>query len=188
METNSLMKETVPTEVRDGKHLVFLLEERGYGIPIMDVSEINGIVDITPVPKTPNYIKGIINLRGKIIPVMDLRLKFGMPPREYDEQTCIVIVNIVKNNVKKQIGVIVDTVSEVFNIPTSEIEPPPTYGTQADDGFLNGIGKVKDKVVMLLNIEKVVYSEEIIKMLYEKETESEVSVEKTGRKVKNGVD
>lgn len=167
METN--LKEASSVKIQEGKHLVFLLEERGYGIPILEVSEINGLMDITPVPKTPNFIKGVINLRGKIIPVMDLRLKFGMPEKAYDEQTCIIIVNISTNNAKKQIGVIVDTVSEVFNIPGSEIEAPPSYGTQADDGFLNGIGKVKDKVVMLLNIDKVVYSEEIIKLLSDEE-------------------
>jgi len=168
MEATSLSQDVAVVEKREGKHLIFQLQERGYGIPILTVNEIIGIMDITPIPKAPSFIKGIINLRGKIIPVMDLRLKFGMPEKEYDEQTCIIIVNVTFENVVKQIGVVVDIVSEVVDIPATEIEPPPKYGTQREEDFLNGIGKVKDKVVMLLDIEKVIYSEEIIKLLTEK--------------------
>ena len=88
MELN-LFLESSGSETKDGKHLVFLLGGNGYGIPILDVSEINGLMDITPIPKTPLYIKGVINLRGKVIPVMDLRLRFGMAEKEYDTETCI---------------------------------------------------------------------------------------------------
>lgn len=156
-------------EKQDGKHLVFLLGENGYGIPILEVNEINGLMNITPVPKTPDFIKGVINLRGKIIPVVDLRLKLGMPEKEYDKQTCIIIVNLSVGKTTQQMGIIVDIVSEVFDIPICEIEPPPNYGTQGHDGFLKGVGKVKDKIIMLLNIEKVLHSEEIIKLLNDKE-------------------
>lgn len=166
MESALLENPTVKTQ--DGKHLVFLLNGNCYGIPILEVSEINGIMDITQVPKMPDYIKGVINLRGKIIPVMDLRLKFGMPPKEYDEQTCIIIVNITVGKTNKQMGVLVDTVSEVLDIPPSETESPPNYGTEMEEEFLNGIGKVKGKLVMLLNIMKILNSEEIIKLLLDK--------------------
>ena len=152
-------------EEQDGKHLVFLLGGASYGIPILTVLDINGLMEITPIPKTPEFIKGVINLRGKVIPVMDLRLKFGMPEKEYDKQTCIIIVNVFVNGKDKQIGVLVDTVSEVFDIPLTEIEAPPEYGTHAEEGFINGIGKVKGKLVVLLNIEKVLHSDEIIKLL-----------------------
>lgn len=155
---------------QDGKYLVFSLEENYYGIQILQILDINGLMEITPTPKTPEFIKGVMNLRGKIIPVMDLRLKLGMPPREYDKQTCIIIVNISVETTNKQMGVLVDTVSEVFDIPLSEIEAPPNYGIESDEGFLNGIGKVKGKLVMLLNMEKVLHSEEIIKLL-DKNTE-----------------
>ena len=166
MEATTFLKESSSDEKKEGKHLIFQLGERLYGIPILKVNEINGLMDITPVPKTPNFMKGIINLRGKIIPVMDLRLKFDMPEKEYDEQTCIIIVNIPVGNEKKQIGILVDTVSEVYDIPMSEIEAPPSYGTNnSEESFLNGIGKVKGYVVMLLNIEKVVFSEEVIQLL-----------------------
>ena len=167
MEATSLLQEAV-IENKEGKHLIFQLEERGYGIPILTVNEIIGIMDITPIPKAPQFIKGIINLRGKIIPVMDLRLKFGMPEKDYDEQTCIIIVNVRYESTIRQIGVVVDIVSEVVDIPASEIEAPPKYSTHDESDFLNGIGKIKDKVVMLLDIEKVIYSEEIIKILEEK--------------------
>ena len=165
MDANFLLNESLPLDMQDGKHLVFQLGEGGYGIPILEVSEINGLMAITPIPKTPKYIKGVINLRGKIIPVMDLRLKFDMPEKEYDERTCIIIVSTSVGSSKKQIGIVVDVVSEVFDIPLSEIEAPPQYGTHCEEDFLNGIGKVKGQVVMLLNIEKVVYSEDIIKLL-----------------------
>ena len=164
MEATLVLNDSI-VEKKEGKHLIFQLEERGYGIPILEVSEINGIMDITPVPKTPDFIKGVINLRGKIIPVMDLRLKFGMPEREYDSQTCIIIVNIQLKKATSQIGVVVDVVSEVVDIHASDIEPAPQYGSSHDEAFLHGIGKVKDKVVMLLNVENVVYSEELFKML-----------------------
>ena len=161
MVATSLLDESFSAEKKDGKHLIFQLKERGYGIPILTVNEIIGIMDITPIPRAPGFIKGVINLRGKIIPVMDLRLKFGMAEKEYDEQTCIIIVNVNFNNSVKQIGVVVDIVSEVVDIPASEIEAAPKYSNHDDEDFLNGIGKVKDKVIMLLDIEKVIYSEEI---------------------------
>ena len=176
MEATALL-ESPTVEKQDGKHLVFLLGGSCYGIPILEVSEINGIMDITAVPKMPDYIKGVINLRGKIIPVMDLRLKFGMSEKEYDKQTCIIIVNISVGKINKQMGIVVDTVSEVFDIPLSEIEAPPNYGTQVDEGFLNGIGKVKGKLVMLLNIEKILNSEEVIKLLLDKKD----CIKKTGK-------
>lgn len=154
--------EESPVAAREGKFLTFNLDENDYGIPILKVSEIIGITKITPVPKTPNFIKGVINLRGKIIPAMDLRLKFSIPERAYDQNTCIIIINLEVNNVQKQVGVIVDIVSEVCNILASDIEEPPTYGSSEDSDFLSGVGKIKDKVVMLLNIERVIFAEEIM--------------------------
>lgn len=166
MEKNLLSKE-ISFEKQEGRFLTFLLDENGYGIPILKVSEIIGLVDITPVPKTPDFIKGVINLRGKIIPLMDLRLKFGMAERTYDQNTCIIIINIEIKNSTKQIGVIVDIVSEVCNIPASEIEEPPSYSSEDEDNFLIGVGKIKDKVIMLLDIEKVIFTEDLIHLFKE---------------------
>jgi len=149
-------------DIKDGKHLVFLLGGDNYGIPILDVSEINGLMPITSLPKAPMYFKGVVNLRGKVIPVIDLRLKLGMPEKEYDEETCIIIVNLYGD---KQVGLIVDTVSEVFDIPMSEIEPPPNYGEQSgDNSLINGIGKAKDKLVILVNTNNIVSKQEIMEL------------------------
>lgn len=166
MDTTSLLDEAF-VDNKEGKHLIFQLDGRDYGIPILTVNEIIGIMDVTPFPKAPVFIKGVINLRGKIIPVMDLRLKFGMVEKEYTAETCIIIVNIVFRNITKQIGVIVDVVSEVVDIPVSEIEEPPKYGIQDEQVFLSGVGKIKGKVAMLLNVEKVIYSEEMASFLTE---------------------
>ena len=166
MEKNLLSKE-MSFEKQEGRFLTFLLDENGYGIPILKVSEIIGLVDITPVPKTPDFIKGVINLRGKIIPLMDLRLKFSMQERAYDQNTCIIIINIEIKNSIKQIGVIVDIVSEVCNIPASEIEEPPSYNSENEDNFLIGVGKIKDKVIMLLDIEKVIFTADLIHLFKE---------------------
>lgn len=164
----SLLLDAPEMKTNDGKHLVFLLNGNGYGIPILEISEIIGLMKVTPVPKTPNYIKGVINLRGKVIPVMDLRLKLGMQEKEADEETCIIIINISLENMNKQIGVLVDTVSEVFDIPLSEIEPPPNYESQTQGDVFDGVGKVKDKLVMLLNMKKTLCTNEMIKLLSEK--------------------
>lgn len=174
MELMKEIKEIKDDGSQSGKHLIFQLDEKDYGIQILKINEIIKSMTITPIPKSPPYIKGVINLRGKIIPVMDLRLKFNMLEKEYTQSTCIIIVDVFIENLKKQIGVIVDIVSEVFDIPKSDIEPPPRYGSDVDDDFLNGVGKIKEKIVMLLNIEKIIYSDEVLHLL--KEDRKEISV------------
>lgn len=169
MNTIQLKDKEVFKEQKDGKFLTFILDENDYGVPILNVSEIIGITPITPVPKTPNFIKGVINLRGKIIPVMDLRLKFEMIERAYDQNTCIIIINLEVKGLAKQIGIVVDIVSEVNNIPASEIEEPPSYGNENKYSFISGVGKIKEKVVMLLDIEKAIFAEEIMHLFKNKE-------------------
>lgn len=149
-------------EAQGGKYFTFEIAEEEYGIPIQSIREIIGIMDITSIPKTPEYIKGVINLRGKIIPIMDLRLKFNLVEKEYNQRTCIVVVELNLGETKKLMGIVVDTVSEVVNIQKSEIENSPQYGTNIDEGFLIGLGKVKDKVILLLEIEKVLNIEEMV--------------------------
>lgn len=145
----------------DGKHLIFKLNEKCYGIPIVFVSEIIGLMDITPVPRSPEFLKGVINLRGKIIPVLDLRKKLGMQGKEDDEQTCIIIVDIQNSEKSGFVGLVVDMVSEVYKIPNSEIEANLQYGLSEGNNFLTGIGKIKETVVMLLNVEAIVNFEAI---------------------------
>lgn len=147
------------------KYLMFLLDVEYYGIPILKVNEIIGLMEITKIPHSADFMKGIINLRGKIIPVMDLRLKFEMIERDYDAQTCIIIVELEVDNKQNFVGLIVDKVAEVVSIYQTDIEMPPEYGQKSDRGFLTGVGKVKDKVVMLLDIDKVINTQEIFELM-----------------------
>lgn len=142
-----------------GKYLTFLLDREEHGVEILKVREIIGIMDITKVPQTPDFVQGVINLRGKVIPVIDLRTKFGLPRAEYNDQTCIIVVDI-----GVMMGIIVDTVQEVHDIPASSIEPPPRMGSEVDTSFILGMGKVKDDVKILLDIDKVLSSEELVQL------------------------
>lgn len=157
------------------KYLMFFLNDEHYGIPILQVNEIIGLMEITPIPRTPEFLKGIINLRGKIIPVLDLRLKFSMDKKAYDEQTCIILVEVNINNLKNVIGIVVDKVAEVVKIYRSDIELPPKYGQDNEHGFLTGIGKVKDLVVMLLDIEEIINCNELNKYI-NNNTEKEIEL------------
>jgi purine-binding chemotaxis protein CheW len=139
-----------------GKYLTFSLADEEYGLEILKVREIIGIMDITAVPQMPAYVKGVINLRGKVIPVIDLRLKFGLPPAEYTDQTCIVVVDVGTLT-----GIIVDTVQEVLDIETAQIDPPPPLGANVDTTFILGLGKVKDEVKILLDLDKVLSTEDL---------------------------
>lgn len=148
----------------EGKYLTFSLKNEVYGIPITSVKEINAMMTITEVPNTPNYIKGVINLRGKIISIMDLRLKLGMEELSYSERTCIIVVEVPtgeKN--KKKIGVVVDHVAEVIEIKTAELEDFKEDLSDKDKVFINGIAKVKDKIIIILDIISIVNSNDINK-------------------------
>ncbi|HPE67749.1 MAG TPA: chemotaxis protein CheW [Thermotogota bacterium] len=148
-------------ESNSGIYLTFTLGKEFYGIPVLKIKDIIGMIEITEVPRTPEFIKGVINLRGKIIPIMDLRLKFGLEEKEYNERTVIIVLEIQVNEEKRLMAVVVDTVAEVVNIQEGSIEPPPQYGTSVDTDFIMGMAKVKEKVVMLLNIEKVLNAQEL---------------------------
>jgi purine-binding chemotaxis protein CheW len=145
-----------------GKYLTFLIGKEEYGIQISKAREIIKMMDFTSIPNTQRFVKGVINLRGKIVPIIDLRLKLGLESITYTERTCIIIVDLLMNQIKRQFGVVVDTVSEVVNLQKSELEPPPQYGTLLDTGYLTGMGKVKEKVILLLDIEKVFHDEELV--------------------------
>jgi purine-binding chemotaxis protein CheW len=139
-----------------GKYLTFSLAGEEYGLEILKVREIIGIVDITSMPQMPGYVKGVMNLRGKVIPVIDLRLKFGLDPAEYTEQTCIVVVDV-----GSLVGVIVDNVQEVLDIDKAQIDPPPPLGAAVGTSFIVGMGRIKDDVKILLDIENVLSSDEL---------------------------
>lgn len=141
--------------IRGGKFLTFLLEGEVFGLEILKVQEIMGLIPITRVPKTPTFIRGVINLRGKVIPVVDLRLKFNMNQNEDTERSCIIVVQVAKGGQRITMGTIVDEVSEVLDIQSTQIENSPEFGTSVDTSFILGIGKVGRKVVLLLDVDKV---------------------------------
>jgi len=142
-----------------GKYLTFMLDEEEYGLEILKVREIIGLMDITHVPQTPDFVQGVINLRGKVIPVIDLRTKFGLERAEYNDQTCIIVVDV-----GMLMGIIVDTVQEVHDITAEDIEPPPQLGAAVDTNFILGMGKVKDDVKILLDIDRVLTSDELVEL------------------------
>jgi purine-binding chemotaxis protein CheW len=146
---------------REGKYLTFSLAEEEYGIGILKVKEINGMMPITSVPQTPEFVKGVINLRGKVIPVIDLRLKFGMDSIEYTDRTCIIVVEMSGITGSIQIGVVVDSVSEVLNIKAENIADTPTFGAKLDTDYILGMAKMEGGVKILLDIDRVLNAEEI---------------------------
>ena len=143
------------------KFLTFRLANEEYGIEILKVREIIGLMKITSVPRTPEYVRGVINLRGKVIPVMDLRVKFNMASIEDTAESCIIVADVRRKDHSVQMGILVDSVSEVLDIKENEIEDAPEFGNQVDTDFINGMGKSKDKVIILLDINRVLSSEEI---------------------------
>jgi len=146
---------------RDGKYLTFTLADEEYGIGILKIKEIIGLMQITTVPQTPEFIKGVINLRGKVIPVVDLRLRFGMDSMDYTERTCIIVVEIKGANDSVQIGIVVDSVSEVLNIRCEDIEDTPAFGAKLNTDFISGMAKTEDNVKILLDIDRVLSTQEL---------------------------
>jgi purine-binding chemotaxis protein CheW len=140
---------------REGKYLVFKVGAERYGLPIMDVREIIGMMPITPMIKAPAYVKGMINLRGNVIPVMDLRLKFNITQLEYNERTCIIVVEIAAVGGSQPMGIVVDAVQEVSDIPEKAIQDTPEFGTSFDTSYITGIAKLPGGVAILLDIEHV---------------------------------
>ena len=149
---------------QDNKYLTFRLAEEKYAISIIKIKEIIGMLNITQVPRLPDFIKGVINLRGRIIPVIDLRLKLGMEPKDYNERTSIIVIELLTENETLVSGLIVDTVNDVLDIAPDSIEPPPKYKSDTEEEFLKGIGKVKEEVIMILDVDKVFSTEETEKL------------------------
>jgi purine-binding chemotaxis protein CheW len=147
-------------DTQEGKFLTFPIGKEEYCIEIRFVTEIIGIQKITDLPDMPAYVKGVINLRGKVIPVIDVRLRFGFEERDYDERTCIVVVNI--NEVA--VGLIVDSVREVLDIPAGQIDPPPSVRKGAESRYIQGLGKVGDDVKIILDVNKLLFEEELEKL------------------------
>lgn len=140
---------------RAGKYLTFALGSEEYGLEILKVREIFGYMEITAIPQTPEHVKGVINLRGQVIPVIDLRAKFGMETIETTDQTCIIVVETTQQDSKFSTGIVVDHVQEVLDIKADQIEDAPQFGSSVETEFISGMGKIGDSVKILLNIDKV---------------------------------
>ena len=164
---STMMTAPVPTaappqnDARAGKYLTFQLGNEEFGIRVLKVREIMGIQEITAVPQTPAHIKGVINLRGKVVPVIDLRLKFGLAAAEYTQRTCIIVTQVQGEAGAVLMGIVVDGVSEVLNLAPNEIEDTPDFGEEISTGYLLGMAKAKGKVKILLDIDKVLSSQEL---------------------------
>lgn len=150
-------REQAGSELKDlaGKYLTFALGDEEYGLPVLRVREIIKMLDITVVPQVPHHVKGVVNLRGKVIPVVDLRAKFGFQEVAYTDRTSIVVVEVVGRASKVMLGVIVDAVSEVLNIAAEELEPTPEFGAHVDTDYLMAVAKVKGRVKILLDLDRV---------------------------------
>lgn len=144
-------------DTQEGKFLAFKLSGEEYGLEIRYVTEIIGMQKITDLPDMPLFVKGVINLRGKVIPVIDVRLRFGVEEREYDDRTCIIVSDINSASV----GLIVDSVNEVLDIPENQIDPPPKIQQGSESRFIKGLGKVEDEVKIILDVNKFLFDEEL---------------------------
>ncbi|MGL4208994.1 MAG: chemotaxis protein CheW [Candidatus Adiutrix sp.] len=140
---------------QENKFLQFELQGEFYGVEILKVREINGMMDITAVPQTPIFMKGLINLRGKVVPVIDLRLKFGLPESVYDERTSIIVIEFQSIHGHIQMGIVVDTVSEVINIAQGSIESAPNFGAPLKSEYIKGMAKTKNHVIIILDIDTI---------------------------------
>lgn len=151
MPAETLSQATTHTHTAGGKHLTFTLGQETYGLPVLMVREIIGLMEITRVPRMPGFVRGVINLRGKVIPVVDLRMKFGFESIEDTKLTCIIVVDLHTF----LMGVVVDMVNEVVDVSPADVEETPTFGANISTEFIRAMGKVKGKVIILLDIERV---------------------------------
>ena len=158
---DNVQEEIDSEDTQKDKYLTFHLASEDYGIEIQYVIEIIGIQKITDVPDMPAFIRGVINLRGKVIPVMDVRARFNLPDRNYDDRTCIIVVNIDET----EVGLVVDEVNEVSDIPESNVEPPPKTGKGTGGQYIQGMGKINNTVKILLDVHKLLFSEEMMALI-----------------------
>jgi len=151
-------------EIKAGKYLTFKLAKEDYGISLLKVREIIGMMPITGVPRTPDFVKGVINLRGKVIPVTDLRLRFGMTESDYTDRTCIIVVEVKGPESTLQMGIVVDAVTEVLPVRTEEVEAAPEFGAKVDTRYILGMANMDGAVKILLDIDRVMTAEEIAEL------------------------
>lgn len=160
-QTTEIIGQAVePVSNIGGKYLTFTMDNEEYGMGILKIKEIIGMMSITAVPQTPEFVKGVINLRGKVIPVVDLRLMFGLDPIDYNQRTCIIVVEIEGESGVVMIGIVVDAVCEVLNIRGDDIEDAPAFGTDLNTEYILGMAKIEGSVKILLDIDKLLIEQE----------------------------
>ena len=164
---SALFLETPASGKAAGKYLTFILGTCAYGIPILKVREIIRLLDITPIPRMPEYDRGVINLRGKIVPVIDLRMKFLLPNTTTTNRTCIIVTHVVMDSSPKLMGLIVDALEEVYQINPEDMEPAPDFGKSAPTGYIQNMAKTKGQVKALLNIDQIVQDDHVILPLHD---------------------
>ena len=152
------MSETI---LKTNKYLTFILGEEYYAIDVSKVKEVLELQPITKVPKTPDFMRGVINVRGGVVPVLDFRRKFDMESIEPTVDTCIIVLEVKMNEEQIVLGAIADSVEQVYEIPPHQIEPPPKIGTKLESDFIEGMGRYKDNFIIILNIDKIFTAEEI---------------------------
>jgi purine-binding chemotaxis protein CheW len=158
---NATLEKTDVGEQLAGKYLTFKLAEEEYGLEILKVQEIIQMQAVTRVPRTPDYVRGVINLRGKVIPVVDLRKKFSLDSSKDTEKTCIIVVQIAQGDTRVTMGIIIDEVKEVLDIKAENIEETPSFGATIDTDFILGMGKIGTNVKILLDIDKVMSAQDL---------------------------
>jgi len=156
----ALFLEPTTSSKAAGKYLTFTLGGGAFGIPILKVREIIRLLDITPIPRMPEYVRGVINLRGKIVPVIDLRMKLGLPDTTMGTRTCIIVVYVAMAGATKLMGMIVDALEEVYQITAEEIEPAPDFGKSTSTGYIQNMAKTKSQLKALLNIDQIVQDDQ----------------------------
>lgn len=149
------------SERDSNQFLTFLLAGEEYGIDILRVQEIKGWEEATEIPNTPDYIQGVINIRGTIVPIIDLRRRFNLELLEYGATTVVIVLRVESANRSRIMGIVVDAVSDVYNVPTDEMKPPPDFGTAISIEFVRGLATVDDKMVIMLDIDKLLNSDEL---------------------------
>ena len=164
MSASLQVQQTVETGIEPAQYLTFMLADEQFAIGILHIKEIIEYCGVTEVPMMPTCVRGVINLRGAVVPVMDLQTRFGRPSSETNKRTCIVIVEVAQANERRIIGLVVDAVNEVLDIAPTEIEPPPSFGTRIRSDFIQGVGKVKGRFVLLLEVDHALSVDEIAEL------------------------
>lgn len=164
VNTNDLVMNEAGQETEGSQYLTFILAGEHYGVDILRVQEIKGWAPVTRIPNTPEHLRGVLNLRGTIVPIIDLRMRFDLEKAEYTALTVIIVLSIHTENGERIIGVVVDAVSDVLNVKPEDIKPTPDFGSGVDTDFLNGLATAGDEMVMLLDVDKMLSADEISRL------------------------